>query len=88
MAKRKEMNLQAEKDRLDDELKAKREEHEHQTTQSKQQKEQIDKMKKIINEKDKEIGEKEKKIYEFKQGNQNLEKFKFVLDYKIKELKL
>ena len=30
---------------------------------------------------------KEKRIYELKRKNQELEKFKFVLDYKIKELK-
>ena len=29
----------------------------------------------------------EKSIYELKKKNQELEKFKFVLDYKIKELK-
>lgn len=29
----------------------------------------------------------EKRIYDLKQKNQELEKFKFVLDYKIKELK-
>lgn len=29
----------------------------------------------------------EKRIYELKKKNQELEKFKFVLDYKIKELK-
>ena len=29
----------------------------------------------------------EKRIYELKRKNQELEKFKFVLDYKIKELK-
>ncbi len=32
------------------------------------------------------IGEKEKKIYQLKKKNQELEKFKFVLDYKIKDL--
>lgn len=36
---------------------------------------------------DKTIGDKETKIYELKKQNQELEKFKFVLDYKIKELK-
>ena len=30
---------------------------------------------------------KEKRIYDLKKKNQELEKFKFVLDYKIKELK-
>lgn len=31
--------------------------------------------------------EQEKRIYDLKKKNQELEKFKFVLDYKIKELK-
>ena len=33
------------------------------------------------------IGDKEKKIYSLKKKTQELEKFKFVLDYKIRELK-
>ena len=33
------------------------------------------------------IGEKEDQIYRLKKKTQELEKFKFVLDYKIKELK-
>merc|ERR1719281_1809273 len=33
------------------------------------------------------IGDKEQRIYDLKKQNQELEKFKFVLDYKIKELK-
>jgi len=33
------------------------------------------------------IGEKEDQIYKLKKKTQELEKFKFVLDYKIKELK-
>jgi len=33
------------------------------------------------------VGEKDKRIYELKKKNTELEKFKFVLDYKIKELK-
>lgn len=41
----------------------------------------------VIHDRDISIGEKEKKIYELKKRNQELEKFKFVLDYKIKELK-
>ncbi len=40
-----------------------------------------------IREKDALIGEREKKIYQLKKKTQELEKFKFVLDYKIKELK-
>merc|ERR1719436_1901030 len=42
---------------------------------------------KEIKERDKTIGDKEQKIYDLKKMNQELEKFKFVLDYKIKELK-
>merc|ERR1719188_1608683 len=42
---------------------------------------------KEIKERDKTISDKEQKIYELKKQNQELEKFKFVLDYKIKELK-
>jgi len=37
--------------------------------------------------KDTQIGDREKKIYSLKKKTQELEKFKFVLDYKIKELK-
>eukprot|EP00924_Labyrinthula_sp_SR-Ha-C_P008385 snap_masked-scaffold_11-processed-gene-11.20-mRNA-1 protein AED:0.36 eAED:0.36 QI:0/-1/0/1/-1/1/1/0/1278 len=40
-----------------------------------------------IRSKDSEIGVKEKTIYELKKKNQELEKFKFLLDYQIKELK-
>lgn len=42
---------------------------------------------KEIKERDRMIGEKETKIYELKKQNAELEKFRFVLDYKIKELK-
>jgi len=40
-----------------------------------------------IKERDKTIGANERTIYELKKDNQELEKFKFVLDYQIKELK-
>jgi len=40
-----------------------------------------------VMEKDTQIGDLEKKIYSLKKKTQELEKFKFVLDYKIKELK-
>merc|ERR1719228_236725 len=40
-----------------------------------------------IMERDETIQEKEKRIYDLKKKNQELEKFKFVLDYKIKELR-
>jgi WD40 repeat protein len=42
---------------------------------------------KEIKERDKTITDKETRIYDLKKQNQELEKFKFVLDYKIKELK-
>lgn len=41
----------------------------------------------MISKKDIIIGEREKKIYGLKKKTQELDKFKFVLDYKIKELK-
>eukprot|EP00055_Hartaetosiga_balthica_P003769 m.8941 g.8941 ORF g.8941 m.8941 type:complete len:1202 (-) comp3312_c0_seq1:127-3732(-) len=43
--------------------------------------------KKEIEERDETIQDKERRIYDLKKKNQELEKFKFVLDYKIKELK-
>jgi len=50
-------------------------------------KKEIELLRTMISDKDALIGQKEKKIYELKKRNQELEKFKFVLDYKIKELK-
>uniref|UniRef100_A0A4W5MTU1 Uncharacterized protein n=1 Tax=Hucho hucho TaxID=62062 RepID=A0A4W5MTU1_9TELE len=44
-------------------------------------------LKKEIQERDDTIQDKEKCIYDLKKKNQELEKFRFVLDYKIKELK-
>lgn len=41
----------------------------------------------MIHQKDEQIAQREKKIYSLKKKTQELEKFKFVLDYKIKELK-
>ncbi|KAL2630593.1 hypothetical protein R1flu_015279 [Riccia fluitans] len=43
-------------------------------------------LKKDIQERDDTIGEKEKRIYDMKRKNLELEKFKFVLDFKIKDL--
>ena len=40
-----------------------------------------------VSEKDSQISVREKKIYELKKRNQELEKYKFVLDFEIKELK-
>ncbi|PHJ15181.1 wd g-beta repeat-containing protein, partial [Cystoisospora suis] len=42
---------------------------------------------KEIQERDRTIGDKEQRVYELKKQNQELEKFKFVLDHKIRELK-
>mmetsp|Transcript_23146 Transcript_23146/g.44198 ORF Transcript_23146/g.44198 Transcript_23146/m.44198 type:complete len:412 (-) Transcript_23146:603-1838(-) len=44
-------------------------------------------LKKEVTERDETIGDKEKRIYDIKKKNQELEKFKFVLDFKIKEMK-
>eukprot|EP01065_Artemidia_motanka_P053301 TRINITY_DN985_c0_g2_i1.p1 TRINITY_DN985_c0_g2~~TRINITY_DN985_c0_g2_i1.p1 ORF type:complete len:1226 (+),score=563.45 TRINITY_DN985_c0_g2_i1:55-3678(+) len=47
----------------------------------------IEALRNEIRERDDTIGDKEKRIYDLKKKNQELEKFKFVLDYKIRELK-
>lgn len=44
-------------------------------------------LKREIQERDDTVQDKERRIYDLKKKNQELEKFKFVLDYKIKELK-
>ena len=44
-------------------------------------------MQQDIADRDNNIGEKESKIFQLKRKNQELEKFKYVLDYKIKELR-
>ena len=44
--------------------------------------------KKEIREREETITDKEKRIFDLKKKNQELEKFRFVLDYKIRELKL
>ena len=38
-------------------------------------------------DRDERIQDKERKVYDLKKRNQELEKFKFVLDFRIKELK-
>jgi len=50
-------------------------------------KEEVSRKQEEIKEKDSLIGQKEKDIYTLKKKTQELEKFKFVLDYKIKDLK-
>lgn len=44
-------------------------------------------IRKEIQERDQTIEDKEKRIFQLKSKNQELEKFKFILDFKIKELK-
>ena len=44
-------------------------------------------LKKAVKERDATISDKERRVYDLKKKNQELEKFKFVLDYKIQELK-
>ena len=60
---------------------------ENQETTTKSLRVQIKKQAVEIKHKDDTIGEKEKNIYTLKKKTQELDKFKFVLDYKIKELK-
>lgn len=55
--------------------------------QTNEQRLQLIKVQKEISERDAIIGKCERKIYTLKKRTQELEKFKFVLDYKIKELK-
>lgn len=50
-------------------------------------KQEIETHKNDIEERVKTIQDKEARIYQLKKKTQELEKFKFVLDYKIKELK-
>ncbi|KAL0279051.1 UNVERIFIED_CONTAM: hypothetical protein PYX00_000691 [Menopon gallinae] len=48
---------------------------------------EISDLKKEVNERDSTIQDKERKIYDLKRRDQELERFKFVLNYKIKDLK-
>ncbi|KAI9350850.1 hypothetical protein BDR26DRAFT_512226 [Obelidium mucronatum] len=48
---------------------------------------EITNFRKEMSERDELIQDKERRVYELKKKNQELEKFKFVLDYRIKELK-
>lgn len=63
------------------------EKEEHLMLHIKNLEERINSHKNEIKERDKTIGENERAIYGLKKDNQELEKFKFVLDYQIKELK-
>lgn len=63
------------------------EKEEHLLLHIKNLEERIHSHKSEIKDRDKTIGESERAIYDLKKDNQELEKFKFVLDYQIKELK-
>lgn len=80
-------SLNIEKDELENKLKQKKEEQEDKEKEIADLQHRIEIQKKEITERDKTIGDKERRIYDLKKKNQELEKFKFVLDYKIKELK-
>merc|ERR1712072_1571446 len=75
-------------------MQKKEEELRHYEEQANKKQEKIDQLQKErdhnlkeIKERDRTIGDKEQRIYDLRKQNQELEKFKFVLDYKIKELK-
>lgn len=55
--------------------------------ETEEQKKQLALLTTELAKKDRNIGKCEKKIYQLKKKTQELEKFKYVLDYKIKELK-
>jgi len=71
----------------DDELQRYKEEARKKEEKIQQLNKERDHNAKEIRHRDITIGDKEGKIYELKKQNQELEKFKFVLDYKIRELK-
>lgn len=85
--KKKTTLLQAEIEEQTQEIKnlLSREKHAHDVI--KQKEDIISNLKKEIKSRDTTIQEKEKRIYELKKKNQELDKFKFVLDFKIRELK-
>jgi len=76
-------DIEDQKDEINGLFQSKKALHEHIASLEKD----IAGLKKEIRERDETIGDKEKRIYDLKKKNQELEKFKFVLDYKIKELK-
>jgi WD40 repeat protein len=87
MAKKREAELQEEKNKKAEEAKQMDDELEQQREQLKQQGEEIKTIKKELKERDKTIKDKDLRIEELNKKNQELEKFKFVLDYKIRELR-
>ena len=54
---------------------------------SAREKQHIESMKNELRERERTIKDKQNKIDQYRKQTQELEKFKFVLDYKIKELK-
>merc|ERR1719446_41173 len=76
-------DIEDQKDEINGLFQSKKQLHEHISTLEKE----ISDSQKEIDERNNAITDKEKRIYDLKKKNQELEKFKFVLDYKIKELK-
>lgn len=87
MAKRKERNLSLDHDRISNGLKAKCELVEDQGVELAHLRAEIGKTKEMLRAKDEDIGASEKEIFDLKQASQLLEKYKFVFDYQIRELK-
>lgn len=79
--------LQAEAQEVEDQRKTLEDSKAQYKQQNMRLKNEIEEQKRIIQEKDKSIGEKENRISDLKKRSQELERFKFVLDHKIKELK-
>ena len=80
--------LQKDVDTQKDEIKKLRDKEARLTDTIKSLEKDIHGHKKEIREREETISDKEKRIFDLKKKNQELEKFRFVLDYKIKELKL
>lgn len=79
--------LQAEAQEVEDQRKTLEDSKSQYKQQNMRLKNEIEEQKRVIQEKDRSIGDKENKISDLKKRSQELERFKFVLDHKIKELK-
>lgn len=79
--------LQKDIDDQTDNIRSMYEKEEHLLSHIRALEERIASHKSEITERDAAIGSSERAIYELKKDNQELDKFKFVLDYQIKELK-
>lgn len=80
--------LQRDVDQQKDDIKKLKDKESRLTDTIKSLEKDIQGHKKEIREREETVSDKEKRIFDLKKKNQELEKFRFVLDYKIKELKL